>query len=173
MPEAVRQSVLPGNTTLSDGRGDLFVVKFDKDGRLVVSMIPLGRRGRDKLYTQRLMSDRLRWLFPQLGQIDWPYWWFGELDMQRRIIPRLYAIAPGVLAVTGFSGRGVPTGTMIGGILADWVKGVPDKDLALEPEPLTAAPLYMKFAPKIMISYYRLRDNLSTLLDGASLPPHA
>ncbi|MFT7672344.1 MAG: glycine/D-amino acid oxidase-like deaminating enzyme [Gammaproteobacteria bacterium] len=173
MPEAVRQSVLPGNTTLSDGRGDLFVVKFDKDGRLVVSMIPLGRRGRDEQYTRRLMSDRLRWLFPQLGQIEWPYLWFGELDMQRHIIPRLYNIAPGVIAATGFSGRGVPTGTMIGGILADWVKGVPDKDLALELEPLTAAPLYMKFAPKIMISYYRHRDNLSSRVDGVQLPPHA
>jgi glycine/D-amino acid oxidase-like deaminating enzyme len=173
LSEAVRQSVLPANTTLSDGRGDLFVMKFDKDGRLVVSMIPLGRRGNKGDYTRELLSDRLRWLFPQLEQIEWPYLWFGELDMQRHIIPRLYDIAPGIIAATGFSGRGVPTGTMIGGILADWVKGVPDKDLALEPEPLIAAPLFMKFAPKMMISYYRHRDNLSTRLDGVQLPPYA
>ena len=56
---------------------------------------------------------------PQIKEvIRWEFFWFGELDMQRRTIPRLYGLAPGVVALTGLSGRGVPTGSMLGGILS-------------------------------------------------------
>ena len=104
-----RASVLPRNTTLHDGRGDIFVCKFDAAGRIVASMFPMGRRGRDLDYTRQVLTDRLRWLFPQITRpVRWEYLWFGELDMQSRTVPRLYGLAPGVVALTGLSGRGVP-----------------------------------------------------------------
>ncbi len=172
LSDNVRRTVLPRNTTMHDGRGDIFVYKYDANGRIVASMFPLGRRGADLDYTRQVMTDRLRWLHPQLDEISWPYFWWGELDMQERTIPRLYNLAPGVIAALGFSGRGVPTGTMIGGILADWARGVPDRDLALEPEPLTAAPYYMKFGTRAALSYYRWRDNRAARRAGVELPPH-
>ena len=77
-------------------------------------MFPMGRRGRHVDYTRQVMTDRLKWLHPQIrDDIRWEYFWFGELDMQRRTIPRLYGLAPGVVALTGLSGRGVPTGSML------------------------------------------------------------
>jgi glycine/D-amino acid oxidase-like deaminating enzyme len=169
-----RRTVLPRNTTIHDGRGDIFVYKYNAEGRIVASMFPMGRRGRDMTYTHRVMSDRLRWLHPQLGQeIRWDYFWFGELDMQRQTIPRLYGLAPGVVALTGLSGRGVPTGSMLGDILSEWAKGVPEKDLSLRVEPLTEAPFYMSFAPPMTLRYYRVADWIRTRLAGAPLPPHA
>jgi hypothetical protein len=69
--------------------------------------------------------------------------------------------------LTGLSGRGVPTGSMLGGILAEWAKGVPDKDLALKIEPLSAAPFYMGFAPQMTLRYYRVADWVRTKLAGA------
>jgi glycine/D-amino acid oxidase-like deaminating enzyme len=174
LSEDERRVVLPQNTTIHDGRGDIFVYKYNAEGRIVASMFPMGRRGRDMAYTHRLMADRLKWLHPELRrEIRWDYFWFGELDMQRKTIPRLYGLAPGVVALTGLSGRGVPTGSMLGGILSEWVNGVAEKDLSLRIEPLSAAPFYMVFAPPMTLRYYRIADRVRTRLAGAPLPPHA
>ncbi|WP_411905909.1 NAD(P)/FAD-dependent oxidoreductase [Rhizobium mayense] len=169
-----RLSVLPRNTTIHDGRGDIYVYKYNAEGRIVASMFPMGRRGRDMDYTRQVMSDRLTWLHPQIKQeIRWEYFWFGELDMQYRTIPRLYDLAPGVVALTGLSGRGVPTGSMLGGILSEWARGVPEKDLSLKLEPLSAAPFYMNYGPKLTLRYYRVSDWIKAKLAGVPLPPHA
>ena len=174
LSEAERKAVLPQNTTIHDGRGDFYVYKYNAEGRIVASMLPMGRRGRDLGYTRRLMSDRLKWLHPQIRQeIRWDYFWFGELDMQRRTIPRLYGLAPGVVALTGLSGRGVPTGSMLGGILSEWAMDLPAKDLSLPIEPLHQAPAYMSYAPHLTLRYHRATDWLRSKLEGAPLPPHA
>jgi len=174
LDEEARRTVLPRNTTAHDGRGDIYVYKYNAEGRIVASMFPMGRRGRDLAYTRQVMTDRLKWLHPQIRQdIRWEYFWFGELDMQYRTIPRLYGLAPGVVALTGLSGRGVPTGSMLGGILSEWALGIPDKDLALRIEPFSAAPFYMNFGPQLTLRYYRTADWIRTKLAGAELPPHA
>ena len=137
-------------------------------------MFPMGQRGRDLDYTRRVMTDRLKWLHPQItGKIRWDYVWFGELDMQYRTVPRLYSLAPGVVGLTGLSGRGVPTGSMLGGILSEWALDVPEADLDLKVEPLSAAPFYMNFGPPLTLRYYRVSDWIRTKLAGADLPPHA
>jgi len=173
LSDAERETVLPRNTTIHDGRGDFFVYKYSAEGRIVASMMPMGRRGRDLAYTRQVMSDRLKWLHPQIRQeIRWDYLWFGELDMQRRTIPRLYGLAPGVVALTGLSGRGVPTGSMLGGVLSEWALGVPEKELTLRIEPLRKAPLYMSFAPQAALRYHRAADWLLTKRDRTPMPPH-
>ncbi len=174
LSEETRRTVLPQNTTIHDGRGDIYVYKYSAEGRIVASMFPMGRRGRDMAYTRQVMSERLKWLHPKLREeIRWEYFWFGELDMQYRTVPRFYGLAPGVVALTGLSGRGVPTGSMLGSILSEWALGKPENELALKLEPLKAAPFFMGFAPAMALRYYRLRDNISTKLAGAKLPPHA
>ncbi len=174
LDEETRRTVLPKNTTIHDGRGDIYVYKYNAEGRIVASMFPMGRRGRDMAYTRQVMSDRLKWLHPQIkGEIRWEYFWFGELDMQYRTVPRFYSLAPGVVALTGLSGRGVPTGSMLGSILSEWALGKPENELALKLEPLTEAPFYMSFGPALTLRYYRIRDNIAARLSGAPLPPHA
>lgn len=169
-----RRSVLPRNTTIHDGRGDIYVYKYDAEGRIVASMFPMGQRGHDLAHTKQIMTDRLKWLHPQIrGPIDWPFLWFGELDMQPLTVPRLYDLAPGVAALTGLSGRGVPTGSMLGGVLAEWARGVPEKDLALRVERFRPAPFYMSFAPQMVLRWERLRDNMRARSARVPLPPHA
>lgn len=174
LSDETRRTVLPENTTIHDGRGDIYVYKYDANGRIVVSMFPMGRRGRDLAYTRQVMTDRLKWLHPQIREeIRWDYLWFGELDMQVKTVPRLYALAPGAVALTGLSGRGVPTGSMLGGILAEWALGVSEADLSLRLEPLRAAPVYMRFGPQLSLRAHRTLDNLAARRAGAELPPHA
>lgn len=169
-----RKKVLPHNTTMHDGRGDIYVYKYNREGRIVASMFPMGQRGADPDYTRQVMTDRLKFLHPQIKEeIRWEYFWFGELDMQMKTIPRLYDLAPGVIACTGLSGRGVPTGSMLGGILSEWALGVPDKDLSLKMEPLHKAPAFMSFAPAMRLRYFRMQENRATRKEGAALVPHA
>lgn len=171
---ATRRSVLPNNTTMHDGRGDIYVYKYNAEGRIVASMFPMGPRGRDRTLTHQIMSDRLKWLHPQITEaLRWDYLWFGELDMQQRTIPRLYQLAPGVVALTGLSGRGVPTGSMLGSLLSEWALDVPQNQLALKIEPLHRAPFWMGFGPQLTLRWYRSRDWLRSKLQGAALPPHA
>lgn len=166
--------VLPKRTTIQDGRGDIYVYKYNAENRIVASMFPMGSRGKDPAYTRKVLSDRLKWLHPDLREeLRWDFFWYGELDMQRRTVPRLYGLAPGVAALTGLSGRGVPTGSMIGGILSDWAMGTPESDLDLKIEPLSRQPLYMNIAPQAALRGYRMRDNLHARRQGAPLPPHA
>ncbi len=166
--------VLPKRTTIQDGRGDIYVYKYNRENRIVASMFPMGARGKDPAYTRKVLSDRLKWLHPELREeLRWDFFWYGELDMQRKTVPRLYGLAPGVVAMTGLSGRGVPTGSMLGGILSDWAMGVPEADLDLRLEPLSSQPLYMNFAPQAALRGYRLRDRLRATRQGAPLPPHA
>lgn len=174
LSEETRRKVLPRNTTMHDGRGDIFVYKYNHEGRIVASMFPMGRRGRDIAYTRQVLTDRLKWLHPDIREeIRWEYLWFGELDMQYRTVPRLYDLAPGVVGLTGLSGRGVPTGSMLGGILSEWAMGVPEEDLSLRLEPRRSAPFYMGFGPQLSLRYHRARDWLSAKAAGAPLPPHA
>lgn len=169
-----RKTVLPRNTTMHDGRGDIYVYKYNREGRIVASMFPMGRRGVDVAHTARVLTDRLKWLHPGIREdIRWDYLWWGELDMQQKTIPRLYGLAPGVAAMTGLSGRGVPTGSMLGGILSEWAMDVPAAELSLPVEPLKAAPRYMAYGPKQSLRYFRARDWLAAKASGAALPPHA
>lgn len=170
----IRRHVLPENTTMHDGRGDIYVYKYNREGRIVASMFPMGRRGVDADYTRQVMTDRLKFLHPQINEpIRWEYFWYGELDMQMRTIPRLYDLAPGVVACTGLSGRGVPTGSMLGGILSEWALGTPEKDLSLRMEPLHRASFVMSIAPKLRLRYFRYQDTRAARKEGAVLPPHA
>jgi glycine/D-amino acid oxidase-like deaminating enzyme len=174
LDQETRKSVLPRNTTMHDGRGDIYVYKYSREGRIVASMFPMGRRGQDMAYTRQVMTDRLKWLHPQIREeVRWEFLWFGELDMQQKTVPRLYGLAPGVVALTGLSGRGVPTGSMLGGILSEWALGVPAAELSLPVETLKAAPFYMSYGPQITLRYFRVKDWLGAKASGTPLPPHA
>jgi len=175
LSDKAREVILPRNTTMHDGRGDIYVYKYNMQGRIVASMFPMGRRGRDLDYTRQVLTDRLKWLHPEIAgePIEWPYLWFGELDMQYRTIPRLYDLGPGMVALTGLSGRGVPTGSMLGGILSEWAMGKPRDELDLQLEPLHRAPFIMNYGPSLTLRTYRVVDWLRAKASRSPLPPHA
>ncbi|EPX84810.1 NAD(P)/FAD-dependent oxidoreductase [Salipiger mucosus] len=168
MPEA--DSVLPSNVTAHDGRGNILVYKRDAFGRIVASMFPRMFATREKMLD--LMSRRLRFHHPDLPeQLEWDCLWTGELDMQSRTIPRLYHLGDNAVAVTGLSGRGVPTGYTVGQVLSDWANERPADDLALPLEPLSSAPAYMAFAPQLALRGFEARDRLAEWRSGEEMRP--
>ncbi len=169
-PMSNAADVLPKNVTAHDGRGNILVYKLDAFGRIVASMFPRLMGGRVRML--RLLESRLRYHHPSLPErLEWECLWTGELDMQRNTIPRLYRLGEGAVAVTGLSGRGVPTGWTVGQVLADWANEVPEADLALPIEPLAQAPAYMAIAPQLALRAYELRDRWDEWRDGQSARP--
>jgi len=79
---------------------------------------------------------------------------------------RLYQLDKGAVAVTGLSGRGVPTGYTVGKILSDWADDKAEGDIALPLEPLAPAPSYMAFAPQIALRVYEIGDRIIEWRDG-------
>lgn len=167
----LRKIIAPENNTVVDSRGDAMIYKYNKEGRLVTSAFVEGRRGGDIAYTKALMGRKLQWLLPDLPEVDWQYYWLGALDMQPKTIPRLFNLAPGIVASLGYSGRGVPTGTMMGTVLAEWAMGAKPEDLTLPLEPLRAAPFYMNFLPRLFLAWYRFNDQRLARAGGATPPP--
>ncbi len=168
LPDAI--DVLPENVTAHDGRGNIFVYKRDAFGRIVASMFPRLFGGREKML--RLLTRRLQYHHPSLpADIEWDCLWTGELDMQPLTIPRLYHLEEGAVAVTGLSGRGVPTGYTVGQVLSDWARDMPHNDLALPIEPLRRTPLYMSFGPQLALRGYEMRDRFSEWRSGQKMRP--
>jgi glycine/D-amino acid oxidase-like deaminating enzyme len=168
MPDA--HHVLPQNVTAHDGRGNILVYKRDGFGRIVASMFPRILGGRRRM--TRLLESRLHYHHPGLPErLEWECLWTGELDMQRQTIPRLYRLGEGAVAVTGLSGRGVPTGWTVGQVLRDWANDAAEADLALPLEPLAQAPAYMAFAPQLALRAFELRDRWAEWRDGQAARP--
>uniref|UniRef100_UPI00301D8BC6 FAD-dependent oxidoreductase n=1 Tax=Staphylococcus aureus TaxID=1280 RepID=UPI00301D8BC6 len=70
--------------------------------------------GRPRSYV-RCWADRIqRHYFPQLGRVDWACSWTGRIAFTPDHTLRLFEPVPGILAVAGYNGRGVTTGTVVG-----------------------------------------------------------
>ncbi len=127
----VVKSVLPSDNHLVDSAGDMHYFKLAQ-GRIVTGGMVEARLGRDAAFTRRIMSERMAWLYPQLGKLDWPYFWHGNMDVVPETIPHVYELASGVTAATGYSGRGIPTATAMGTQLAAHAAGTPPEELSVE-----------------------------------------
>jgi glycine/D-amino acid oxidase-like deaminating enzyme len=58
-------------------------------------------------------------VFPQIGEVQFDYIWWGYVAATDDKMPHVYELAPGVLTWTGCNGRGVALATALGRELAD------------------------------------------------------
>ncbi|KQR69021.1 NAD(P)/FAD-dependent oxidoreductase [Rhizobium sp. Leaf341] len=115
--------------------------RMDKQNRLIFGSI--GRLDAMATGTHRGFARRsLEALFPQLGAIDFEYWWDGRIGMTTNALPRLHTVAPDVLSVSGYNGRGIAPGTVFGRALAHHIAGgahaMPLDETPVTPDPLRA-----------------------------------
>lgn len=157
----VRETILPGHHNLGDTHRDVRFFRIDAAGRLVVGGLVEPRRGRNVALTAAMMTKRMRAIFPQLDRLDWEWHWQGPLAINLDRRPHLYAPAPGLFALLGFSGRGVPTATALGSVLAEALAGTPPDELAWPVEPVRPIPGRAALSlavPPVRGLYNRLRD---------------
>jgi glycine/D-amino acid oxidase-like deaminating enzyme len=59
--------------------------------------------------------------FPYLKPVQWECTWTGCIAFTPDHLMRLFEPAPGLVAVTGYNGRGVTTGSVVGKAFADYL----------------------------------------------------
>ena len=103
-----------------DTRTVLSSIRRDADGRLLLGS--MGRADNKPDWFIRSWADRIQQhYFPELGKIEWQTHWTGCIDFTPDHLMRLFEPAPGLVAVTGYNGRGNTTGTVIGKAFAQFL----------------------------------------------------
>lgn len=159
--EEMRRRILPGGQAASDSRKLLLYYRMSPDGRFIMG----GRGAFGAAGTLRLL-DRLRrvsgQLYPQLGAVEWPYAWGGNVAMTVDHYPHLNRLGPGVMAALGYNGRGVAMATVLGKVLADWATGTPESELDFPVSAPRPIPFHALRKPAVTasVAWYRLREQV-------------
>ncbi len=153
----VRRTILPERSAMSDTHGELFFSRYDARHRLVTGgalINPTNGAERLKPY----IANRLKRVFPQIGDVTFEFVWNGYIGMTRDYMPRLHQIGAGGYAWAGCNGRAVGLSIAIGQEFAKAVIGTPEQDLALPftaPDPLPLHGLARRAAPLMLLDYKR------------------
>jgi glycine/D-amino acid oxidase-like deaminating enzyme len=159
LSEEARKTIIPGRQAMSDTHGELYFARYDARHRLVTGGAVIGpgnKTGRLKVR----VAERLKRLWPQIGEVRFDHIWNGYVGMTTDFLPHIHRLGPDAFSWTGCNGRAVALSIALGDELAKAVRGRPDGELALpftEPAPITAHGLLRHLAPW-MLMVYRRRD---------------
>ena len=159
LSDDVRKSIIPGRQAMSDTHGELYFARYDARNRLVTGGAVIGPGNKAERLKLRV-AERLRRLWPQIGQVNFDYVWNGYVGMTTDFLPRIHRLGPDAYGWTGCNGRAVALSIALGDELSKAVRGLPESSLALpfsDPVPIAAHGLLRRLAP-LMLMVYRRRD---------------
>jgi len=163
LSENLRRTILPEGHVCADTRRLISYFRLDPEGRLVV-----GARGKPKDSEDpsdyRAVKSELARLFPQVGDVEFDYFWAGKVALTADHLPHLHEPAPGLLAALGYNGRGVAAASAMGVVLSDRVAGVPAEQLPVPLSKLRPIPFHTLRGPalKALVALKGLRDSWET-----------
>ncbi|MEB0006758.1 FAD-binding oxidoreductase [Pseudomonas sp. MH9.2] len=147
LTEEAAQRILPGGQGSWDTRQVLSSIRRDADGRLLLGS--LGNGNQKPAWFLKAWADRVQQhYFPYLKPVDWEFTWTGCIAFTPDHLLRLFEPAPGLVAVTGYNGRGNTTGSVVGKAFADYLCHGDTKVLPIP------------FAPMLPLSGVGLRSRL-------------
>jgi glycine/D-amino acid oxidase-like deaminating enzyme len=157
--ENVRRSILPRYQPLTDTRPLFSGVRLHPDGRLQASADGPAFYGSGAAFVAKL-NRRLGTIFQQIEALHWDYRWNGWIAMTLDRYPHLHALAPGLWAGLGYSGRGIGLASLMGREIAGRIAGVAERDLALPVTRLKPRWVTRAARPLVnsLLTYYRLQD---------------
>jgi glycine/D-amino acid oxidase-like deaminating enzyme len=119
LPGSIRSSVLPGGTAMSLLPAGNHPLVVDADGRVISSL--LARNLRPEKPPFRWLERWLHRTFPQTrgAGLGVDAYWTGSMAWSEDRLPRIFEVAPGLLALTCFSGEGNVPAPMLGRHLAE------------------------------------------------------
>ena len=159
LSETARQTIIPARQAMSDTHGELYFARYDARNRLVTGGAVIGP-GNKPERLKIIVAERLKRLWPQIGQVEFDYVWNGYVGMTTDFLPRIHRLGPDAYGWTGCNGRAVALSIGLGNELSKAARGVPERDLALpfsDPSPIIAHGLLRRLAP-LMLMLYRRRD---------------
>lgn len=120
LTEEAAQRILPGGQGSWDTRQVLSSIRRDADGRLLLGS--LGNGNQKPAWFLKAWADRVQQhYFPYLKPVDWEFTWTGCIAFTPDHLLRLFEPAPGLVAVTGYNGRGNTTGSVVGKAFANYL----------------------------------------------------
>ena len=159
LAEDVAASIIPQRHGLWDTQTLMTSSRIDSNGRLVMSAA--GRlQGLQRAIRENWMTRSRDRLFPQARGSAWGYQWSGQIGVTASKILRVQLLAPGVFAPSGYNGRGIGPGTVIGKHLADTIVSGNRDDF---PFPIEA--LYREKWSTVRAAYYNYGTLALQLLD--------
>ncbi|APX93277.1 FAD-dependent oxidoreductase [Halomonas sp. 1513] len=126
------ERILPQRQGAWDTRMVLSSIRRDDQGRLILGSLGRGE-GRPKAYLEQWANRIQRCYFPDLGKVEWQTSWTGRIGFTPDHTLRLFEPQPGILAASGYNGRGLTTGSVVGKGFAHYIA---HDDDALLPLPL-------------------------------------
>lgn len=125
LSDNVARSILPERQGCWDTGMVMTSFRMDRQNRMIFGSI--GRldtiaKGTHEAFVKRSLHT----LFPQLGDVALEYWWDGRIGMTTNNLPQLHVMAPNVISISGYNGRGIAPGTVFGRALANHVLGEPN-----------------------------------------------
>lgn len=121
------RSILPGRQGAWDTRQVLSSFRLDAAGRLVFGSVG-ALRGMARDIHHAWARRALARLFPRLKNVPFEHEWYGTIGMTRNALPRLHELDRNVLSFSGFNGRGIAPGTVLGRELARLALGETRRD---------------------------------------------
>ncbi|EPC00057.1 hypothetical protein L861_07785 [Litchfieldella anticariensis FP35 = DSM 16096] len=131
LTEDILPDILPERQGAWDTRTVLSSIRRDSAGRLILGSLGCGD-DKPLSYIQCWANRVKDHYFPQLGKLEWECTWTGRIAFTPDHTLRLFEPAPGILAVTGYNGRGITTGTVVGKGFAHYIINNDDQLLPLE-----------------------------------------
>lgn len=117
LPASVRRSILPQGQGAWDTKQILSSFRFDRSDRLIFGSVGALRGGGAHIHRSWIRRELAR-LFPQLADVPIEYEWFGMIGMTANALPRLHVHDRRVFSISGYNGRGIGPGTVMGRDLA-------------------------------------------------------
>jgi glycine/D-amino acid oxidase-like deaminating enzyme len=127
LPHEAAQGILSGRQGVWDTRQVLSSFRFDAAGRLVFGSVgALRGMGRDihHGWARRALAR----IYPQLKDVPFEHEWYGTIGMTTNALPRFHELDRNVVSFSGFNGRGIAPGTVLGRELAKLVLGEIQRD---------------------------------------------
>ena len=118
LPDKIAESIIPQRQGLWDTQVLMTSSRVDAAGRLVMSSAG-SLQGIKRRIRQGWMKHIRNKIYPQTRGLPWDYFWTGQVGLTRNKILRVQLLAPGVFAPSGYNGRGIGPGTVIGKHLAE------------------------------------------------------
>jgi glycine/D-amino acid oxidase-like deaminating enzyme len=163
LPQAIRDSIMPSGAALYESAWDVVYYRIDDEGRLV-----MGGRGaqRDARGPQdyRHLVNYAKKLWPQLGDVAFPWHWHGQVAITHDHYPHLTEPETGAHLMLGYNGRGIAMATIAGRMVAERIAsdGKAQIDLPirskLEPMPWQR---FWRLGAELTMGWNKIRDRMN------------
>jgi glycine/D-amino acid oxidase-like deaminating enzyme len=162
LPEDIARTILPHGQSCADTHKlRVRYFRMEPDGRLVIGgpgWLTPPRDGRALSF--KILEHSTRRMFPQIGDVEFEYRWYGRGAMTADLLPHLHEARAGVMAAIGYNGRGIAAGTALGTLLARRALGESLARLPFPVTPLSALPFNATAAAHYhaTVALRRIRD---------------